>query len=108
MKAYGHERSRLVPADGGRPKVCPKCDKWFSQRPRERVCTGCRPRQVAARVMARRPLVKSAKLQVGRAICMDLARAAAREVDERVEAERERRYLRLVHADGWPRVVTEL
>lgn len=42
-KAHGFERRRDVPADGGTVKVCPRCDQWFSARPRERVCFGCTP-----------------------------------------------------------------
>lgn len=39
---YGFARKRDVPVRGGRPKVCPKCEHWFSAQPRFRVCPGCR------------------------------------------------------------------
>lgn len=40
---YGQHRKRELPADGGKAKVCPRCDLWFSAKPRERICAGCRP-----------------------------------------------------------------
>jgi hypothetical protein len=42
MLAYGHARKGDLPADGGKPKVCPKCDLWFSALPRMRVCLPCK------------------------------------------------------------------
>ena len=54
IATHGHARKRDLPADGGKAKVCPKCQLWFSQQPRERVCTGCRPNWQAAHMALRR------------------------------------------------------
>lgn len=61
---YGFARKRDVPNDGGRPKVCPKCQSWFSVKSRERICAGCRPAYQQARMAVRVGPVKSANAQV--------------------------------------------
>jgi len=63
-KTHGYSRKRDLPADGGRPKVCPKCDHWFSQQPRERICAGCRPAWRKTLVAVRVGPVNEASSQV--------------------------------------------
>jgi len=103
-----------VPADGGTPKVCRKCKLWFSQQPRERVCDGCRPNYVKARKTASQAAVNAVNAQVtgrqkaplDKQICLELAAEAAQAEHERSCAQRERAYLRLVHKDAWPSMLT--
>lgn len=50
---YGLDRKAQVPAlDDTHAKLCPKCDHWFAAEKRARVCDGCRPASVRAKITA--------------------------------------------------------
>lgn len=63
-RTHSFTRKRDVLADGGKPKVCPKCELWFSQQPRERICAGCRPRSRQTLRITRRQQVNAVNPQV--------------------------------------------
>ena len=53
MKTYGFKLKSRVPADGGKPKVCPRCDHWFSAQPYQRVCDGCRTNEIKTKIASK-------------------------------------------------------
>lgn len=97
MKTYGYDRKTKVPAnDNTKPKLCPKCEAWFSALPRARVCDGCQPRWVMARrsqtlsepyshvsssTSSQSRTDRKLGNRPGRSICFELARELAVTVD---------------------------
>jgi hypothetical protein len=67
-KSYGFELKKDLPAIPGKPKVCPKCDKWFMQQPRERICVGCRPKKLQAKMQHRRKVKSPGTTTRGRSV----------------------------------------
>jgi hypothetical protein len=67
VKTYGYDTKRKLPAiSDGKPKVCPRCSKWFLAEKRQRICLGCMTPAMRAKLALKDALSRS-KASRGRA-----------------------------------------